>query len=298
MISGHQFRLRFRQIKGRAVGLGVRGNQIDEKCNRLPVKNIPARNETPKNSALRIDDLAQAEASRHDHDSHQRQAKRNFIADHLGAGAQSAEQRVFAIRGPSGKRHTVHAHRSDAEHNQQPDIQIGNLQVRAPGADLDPVTKRNHRDRCNSKYDRNDWRRDIEGLVHVRLRQVFFENKLDPISKRLQQPKRPDPRGSPAVLDTRRHLALQPDAVRHRRQQNKHDGNRLDQRNDDERRYAQLCPCGAGALARVLLILLLISYWIDLTTSWPLSPPQLPTRRTCFRKPSSESLNTDRACLS
>src|SRR6266702_5790931 len=104
----------------------------------------------------------------------------------------------------------------------------------------------------------------------MRLRQVFFENKLDAVGKRLQQPKRPDPRGPPAILDTRRYLALKPNAVCHRREQNKHDGNRLNQRNDDERRYAQLFPCGSGALARVLLILLLISHWIDLTTSWPL----------------------------
>ena len=93
----------------------------------------------------------------------------------------------------------------------------------------------------------------------MRLRQIFFEDEFDAISKRLQEPKRPDPRGPTAVLDARRHLALQPDAVSHCRQQNKHDGNRLDQRNDDKRRYAQLFSCGAGALARVVLILWFVS---------------------------------------
>src|SRR5258707_12842933 len=111
------------------------------------------------------------------------------------------------------------------------------------------------------------------------LRQVFFKDEFDAVSKRLQEPERPDPRGPPAVLDARRYLAFQPDAICHSRQQNKHDGNRLDQRNDDKRRYAQLFSCVACTLARVLLILLLIllliSHWIDLTTSWPLSPPQL-----------------------
>ncbi len=167
------------------------------------MKNIPARDETPKDSALRIHDLAQAEASRHDHDSHQRQAERDFIADHLGAGPQSAEQRIFVVRGPSGKRHTVDAHRGNAEHNQQPDVQVGNLEIRAPGANVNPVAKRNHRNGCNGKDHRNDWRCDVERFVDMRLRQVFFKNKLDAVSKRLQEPEGPDPRGPPAILYVR-----------------------------------------------------------------------------------------------
>ena len=157
------------------------------------------------------------------------------------------------------------------------------------GPDVDPVAKRDHRNGGNGKHHRDDRRRDIERLVDMRLRQVFFEDKLDAVGKRLQQAERPDPRGPPAILDVRRHLALQPDAVRHRRQQNKDDGNRLDKRNDDERRYAQLFSCGAGTLARVLLIFVLIYPTAELV----LSPPQLPTPPICFRKPNSKSLNTD-----
>jgi hypothetical protein len=48
-----------------------------------------------KYSTLRIHDLAEAEASRHDHYSDQREPERNFVADHLGAGAQSTEQRIL-----------------------------------------------------------------------------------------------------------------------------------------------------------------------------------------------------------
>ena len=162
------------------------------------------------------------------------------------------------------------------------------------GPMLTQLPNGNHRNGCNGKDDRDDWRRDVERLVDMRLRQIFFKDEFDAVGKRLQQAERSNPRGPPAVLDARRHLALQPDAIRHRRQQNKHDGNRLDKRNDDERRYAQLCPCGAGALARVLLIFL-----FDLPDCRLVpSPPQLPTRRICFRKPNSESLNTDQACPS
>ena len=52
----------------------------------------------------------------------------------------------------------------------------------------------------------------------MRLRQVFLEYKFDAIGHGLQQAEWPDARGSPAILDVRGNLALEPDAVSHRRQ--------------------------------------------------------------------------------
>src|SRR5580704_4951978 len=93
----------------------------------------------------------------------------------------------------------------------------------------------------------------------MRLSQIFFEDELDAVGERLQQAERSDARGTPAVLNVRRNLALQPDAISHRRQQDKDDSGRLDKRDDDERRYAQRnipCSCVERApLARWLLTL-------------------------------------------
>ena len=73
----------------------------------------------------------------------------------------------------------------------------------------------------------------------MRLGQLLFQDELDTVGERLQQAEGTNSRGAPAVLYVRRNLALQPDAVGHRRQQNTNHGKRLDDRNDNERRYAQ-----------------------------------------------------------
>src|SRR5208282_4181954 len=239
VVSGHEFGFSFRQIKRGAVGFRVGGDQVDEKGQRLPVKNVPARNEMPEHAALRIHDLAQAEAAGHNQHAHQRESERHFVADHLSAGAQSTEQRIFVIRGPASQRDTIDTHRGNAEDYQQPDVQVGNLQISAPGSEVDPVAKGNHRYRGNRKDDRQDGRRNVERLVHMRLGQIFLENELDAVGQRLEQAKRSNPRGTPAVLDVRRHLTLQPDAIGHGGEQNANHGDRLDDRNDDDRRYAQ-----------------------------------------------------------
>ena len=65
MISGHQFRFGFRQIEGGAVSFGVGGDQINDKAYGLK-KDIPVQ------MALRIHDIAQAKAARHNKDAHER----------------------------------------------------------------------------------------------------------------------------------------------------------------------------------------------------------------------------------
>ena len=53
----------------------------------------------------------------------------------------------------------------------------------------------------------------------MRWEQIFFEDKLHSVCQRLQQAKRADPRGSPAILNMADNLALQPDRVRDGREQ-------------------------------------------------------------------------------
>ena len=75
---------------------------------------------------------------------------------------------------------------------------------------------------------------DVERLVDVRRRQVFFEDELDAVGQRLQQAERAHARGSPAVLDVAHHFALQPDGVGHRREQHEDREHDLDDGDEDE----------------------------------------------------------------
>src|SRR5579864_7934187 len=128
--SGDQLGFGFRQIVRDAVGFGDSGGQIAEKPDDLR-ENIPFWNEmqpvaglagrTVRNSA---DDFVEIESSGEKYHSHYGNRERNFIADHLRRAAQAAEERVFAVGGPSGQRDAVDAHRRNREQEKQSDIQI------------------------------------------------------------------------------------------------------------------------------------------------------------------------------
>lgn len=74
----------------------------------------------------------------------------------------------------------------------------------------------------------------------MRGRQVFFEQELDTVGRRLEQAKWSDPRGAPTVLHMADHFALQPYGIRDRGEQDEQHQRNLDDRNDDEGEYAQL----------------------------------------------------------
>src|ERR1700682_2232019 len=235
VIPRHQFGLRLRQIERDAVGFRIGRHQINKEGDELaPVKNVPARNNPPKRSALRIHDVSQAEAAGQYEHAHQRESQRNFVTDHLRARPQPAQQRILAVGRPTRERDAVHSKRGDAEDDQQPNVDIRDLQRNVQAADGDPVAHRNHRDRSQSAHDGDDRRRDIQRLVDVRRREVFLEQELDPISQRLQQTERAHSGGSPPVLHVADNFALQPDGVSHCRQQHEECQHSLDERNDDE----------------------------------------------------------------
>ena len=93
-----------------------------------PWKDIPAGNESPEDAALRVHDVAQAEAAGHDHHADQRQAQRDLVADHLRAGSQAAQQGILAVGGPSCQRNSVHAHGRHAQHYQQANVDVRDRQ--------------------------------------------------------------------------------------------------------------------------------------------------------------------------
>src|SRR5581483_6792883 len=201
VVSGHQFGFRLRQVKRHAVGFRERSHQVNKEGHDLAAKEVPLRQPSEPVGVLRLDNAAQAEGAGQNQHADERQPERDLIADHLRAGAQRAEQRIFAVRGPAGEGNAIYTDGGDAEDDQQRNVGIRNLQRRAHTGDIDRGPERNKSNGEQRRADGNDRGRKVEQLVHVGRREVFFQNELQPIRQGLQQAEGPDARWSPAVLD-------------------------------------------------------------------------------------------------
>ena len=73
---------------------------------------------------LPADDLAQIQMAHDQQHRNHRHAHRNFIRNHLRAGTDAAEKRVFGIGRIARQHDAVNPHRNNAESVQNADIQI------------------------------------------------------------------------------------------------------------------------------------------------------------------------------
>ena len=180
---------------------------------------------------LAVDDVAQAERLRAENNADQREAKREFVADHLRGSAEAAEQGELVVRRPARERDAVDADRRDAEDDKQADVEVGDIEH----LDADPV----HRDRCippkgttameiKRAGQRDDRRDDKQRALGGDRHEVFLEEELDAVGQRLQQAERADARGSPAILDAAQDLALEQHRVGDRRQRDDQDDHDLE----------------------------------------------------------------------
>src|SRR5438034_172282 len=78
-------------------------HQVNKKGNELR-KDVPLGYVPEPCSALRIYDGAQTETAGENQYAYKRKPKRQFVTNHLGAGAQRSEQSVFAVGRPSCQR--------------------------------------------------------------------------------------------------------------------------------------------------------------------------------------------------
>ena len=128
---------------------------------------------------LRVDDVAQAEAARHQQNADNRHRERQFVADHLRRAAQSAEQRILAVRRPARQRDAVNAQRGNGKQRQDADIEIDDPEINLVPKDRDRIRpKRNDRDRSERQRQRHQRRKIIRELVHARRRRIFLQQKL------------------------------------------------------------------------------------------------------------------------
>src|SRR6185312_16409459 len=112
----------FRKIEGNTIGFRKGRDHEDEKADDLRKwrrKDRPFRDKSELKSGLRIRDLPEAQRSHNQERRGEREAEREFIADHLGRTAQPAEKTVLVIGGPAAERDTVNAHGTDGENDQK-----------------------------------------------------------------------------------------------------------------------------------------------------------------------------------
>ena len=213
---------------------------------------------------LGVNDAVEAHGAGHDQHAHQREAEADFIADHLGRGAQRAEQGVLAVGRPAGQRDSVDAQRGEAENDENADVDIagvpggvhhaGDLHRGADAEQVNDGTDGHQGDRSERHDERQPRREKIDVLLHVGGREVFLEQELDAVGQGLQQSEGTDAGGSPAVLHMADDLALQPDGVGDDGEQNaERDGdlnNGDDQKSQNAHRRTNPQPCAFRSCLR------------------------------------------------
>ena len=113
--AGDQFRLRFRQIERRAIGLRHHGNGKDPECDESQRKEL--EDEPGLLGVLRFDNADHAQRAGaglkagHEHGRDDRQPHGDFVRHHLRAGTQRTHQRVVRVRRPARHDDAQHAQR-------------------------------------------------------------------------------------------------------------------------------------------------------------------------------------------
>ena len=107
-----------------------------------------------------------------------------------------------------------------------PDVHVRQLHHGGVGPDRELGSERNHRDRDQRHEHREERRKQIEKLIHVRRHHAFLRDQFDHVGKRLQQAMRTHARGAHAHLHVRDHLALHPLQIGQHREQHERDERR------------------------------------------------------------------------
>ena len=222
MEACHQLGLGFGEIEGRPVGLGDAGHKKANKSHKLG-KDVPAGEKARPGTALPGDDFAQRESPGQQQHTDYGKSQSQLVADHLGGTAQAAQERILAVGRPTGQDNPVHAQRGDSQHEEQPDVDVGNVEAGASAQQLKFFRPEwNHGHRQQRQCEREKRREQVyETAGDVGQDDVFFEQELEPISEGLQQSVRAHAVGAPAGLNVRNQLAFKPDHISNCGQQHK-----------------------------------------------------------------------------
>ena len=231
MEAARQLLLRLGQVERDAVGLGQPADEHQHERDRL---HEP---EPETGLQLRLDDAHHAQRSGGQDDADQRHRDGDLVADELRGRPQTRQQRILAVGGPAGQDDPVDTDRGHRDDEEQPDVDIGDVEQRIP-------TERDHRKDDQRRHHRHDRRQGEEPLVSLRRGDVLLQHQLDRVHNRLQQAPGPDPHRPEPRLHPPLDLPLEQghDGDQHEHPVEHHRD--LEQRDDDDvdHRYLSTSP--------------------------------------------------------
>src|ERR1700676_1924444 len=120
----HELRFRFRKVERDAVCFRHGSDEETEESEDLR-PHVPAKDAAFGMVSLRVDYVAQVETARKQEHSDNGHRQSELVAHHLRRTPQTAQQRIFAVRGPARQRHSINTQRSNRKERQNANIQIG-----------------------------------------------------------------------------------------------------------------------------------------------------------------------------
>ena len=233
METGHQFGIAFRQVERRSVCLGERGDQKEDKGERLS-EDVP----TPRSRALVADDVVQVDRPGNHEEAHDGEPQRDFVADHLRGGAKPSQQGILVVRGPAGQHDPVDRERCHGKDIENPDVQVGDPERGGKIPQLQVVPERD-----DGGHDEIDEHGDERGedkvkAVRPRRKEFFLHEELDRVGDVMNHPAEPNsedirPIRPPPVLKIGGPFAFHPNQDLDKPEDNTKDGDDFDGGDDD-----------------------------------------------------------------
>ena len=223
MEAADEFALGLRQVEGCAVGLAHHRRDVDEE-RREQDHGVPDR-------LLCGHDVGGGHRSGVEEDGDEGHRHRELVGDHLGRGAQAAEERVRRPGGPARQHDAVDADRRDGEDVEHRDGEVGELQGRLDAEDAHHRAEGDHREGNEGHRRRDNGGDPVDGAMGRLGDDLFLECQLEAVHERLQESEGADSVGADARLHARHDAALPPD--REEREQHEHDEDRQDLEQDE-----------------------------------------------------------------
>jgi hypothetical protein len=129
------------------------------------------------------------------------QSHRDLVRHHLRARTQRPNQWVVRVRRPSRHHHSQHAQRRNSQHEQDSDVHVAD---RLRGSEWNDGVNRKRGQQPN------EWSDPEDEFVSLCRDDVFLQQQLERIGKRLQQSVRPDSHWPDANLEVGQGLTLDP----------------------------------------------------------------------------------------
>ena len=114
MISADEFLFGLGEIEGGAIGFGMDADQEHCECQGLG-EDVPGGDEVAPTVGLALDDGVKVERAVHQDDAEDGQAEGDFIGDHVGGGAQAAEEGIFVVTGPAADDDAIDGQGEDSQ---------------------------------------------------------------------------------------------------------------------------------------------------------------------------------------